>query len=232
MLESRLNIRKTTEISKPHYYVRALMNEYSQWAFDETRALDYKGEWRGAVFHEKPEAPMDLEIGTGNGYFFAHRAKTHPNRCLVGLELKFKPAIQTIRRVLSEGCENARMVRFHARFIDRLFEKEELNHIFIHHPDPWTRRKKQKHRLLQAFFLKLLWDLQRPGSFLEFKTDSLDYFKFVESQVKDTDYQVEKHTYDLHSSEWANENFTTHFEKIFIRQGIKINYMLLRKPNT
>jgi tRNA (guanine-N7-)-methyltransferase len=227
-----MNIKKTRDIKNPHRYITAMQSEYGEWCFDEEMAPLQKGLWRQDVFKVGIDHPLDLEIGTGNGYFFAHRVGACPERCLVGIEVKFKPLIQSIRRALFTGSKSMRIVRYDARFIKNLFAPGELNTVFIHHPDPWEKKRKQKHRLLKSEFLLELWDLQRPGSYVEFKTDSRDYFLWATEEIKKTPYQVERYTLDLHQSEWAKENFVTHFESIFIRQKTPINYLWLRKPAT
>lgn len=225
MSQARVNIPKTREIKNPTYYVEALNGEYAHFAFDEVRAIDFKGHWREKVFAVGESAPLDLEIGTGNGYFFAHRAKLEPTRCLLGLELKFKPLIQSIRRALNQGSKNARMVRYNASFVQNLFNPGEIENVFIHHPDPWTRRRKYKHRLLHRSFLDQLFNLQKAGSFLDFKTDSEDYFLWATEEFKNSPYIIERYTKDLHHSEWSGENYATHFEKIFLAKGQPIYYL-------
>jgi tRNA (guanine-N7-)-methyltransferase len=49
-------------------------------------------------------------------------------------------------------------------------------------------------------------------------------------QIRESKYQIEFETLNLHQSERASGNFVTQFERIFMRQGIEINYVLLRKP--
>lgn len=225
MAEARFNMRKTKDIDNPHYYVTALKSEYGEFSFDEDEGESLRGQWRSAAFKVDENAALDLEIGTGNGYFFAHRANLFPNRCLVGIELKFKPIVQTIRRAVRAGSKNARVVRYHARGINNLFAPKELNHIFIHHPDPWTKLKKHKHRLVNVDFLNHLSLLQRPGSFLELKTDSQDYFMWMKEAMKQTSYKLDRYTEDLHNSELSGENFTTQFERIFIQKGQPIYYL-------
>lgn len=234
MTEARLNITKTRDIKTPTYYVTALQTEYAGFAYDEERAETFRGEWRKACFEADESAPLDLEIGTGNGYFFSHRTHAQPARLLVGIEIKFKPLIQSIRRALHGGPNikprNMRMVRYHARFVANLFAPGELNHIFIHHPDPWTRRRSHKHRLLRRETLQTFFTLQRPKSFLEFKTDSRDYFMWALEEFKASNYILERYTEDLHKSEWSGENFTTHFERIFISKGQPIYYLRALRP--
>ncbi|MGK3947075.1 hypothetical protein ABK046_52985, partial [Streptomyces caeruleatus] len=75
-------------------------NEFKDFAFNEERCVFNKGLWRSDVFKVSETHPMDVEIGTGAGHHFAYRAALNPERLLVGLELKYKPLIQTIRRAL------------------------------------------------------------------------------------------------------------------------------------
>ncbi len=72
-------------------------------------------------FGVEASMPVDLEIGTGNGLYFAHRAINFPNRCLIGLELRYKPLIQSIRRVIKAGHGNARVARYNAYLLPELF---------------------------------------------------------------------------------------------------------------
>ena len=71
--------------------------------------------------------------------------------------------------------------------------------------------------------------MQRSGSFLEFKTDSREYFLWALEEIKQTDYKVEFQTLNLYKDggKYFTENFSTTFEKIFVKQGIEINYIKL-----
>ncbi len=222
-------ISKTKGMKRPNAYVEALLGEYSQWAFDEEKAPSYRGQWRSEVFQSPESKPLDLEIGTGNGFHFAEYAKQNPERNFVGIELKYKPLIQSIRRALNESCTNARMLRYNAVLLTELFAPEELNKVIIHFPDPWAKLRNHKHRLIQDEFLSQLFTLQRPGSLLEFKTDSRDYFDWAVERFQRSSYKMTRLSYDLHHSEWAAENFETHFERIFLRQNLPIHYCLLQR---
>lgn len=228
--QNRRDINLTRTLPRPNAYTEALDGVFSHVAFNEERAPLFKGHWRDKVFDAPSEVPLDLEIGTGNGFFFAHRARSQPQRKLLGLELKYKPLIQSIRRATLGGEKNVAIARYHAFNMSDLFEAEELNHVFIHFPDPWTSPKKPKNRIVNRYHLGLLYQMQRPGSFLEFKTDSRAYFLWAMDEIKESPYQIEFQTQNLHQSEKAAENFMTGFEKIFTKQGIEINYVLLRKP--
>lgn len=224
-------ISRTSTLPKPTEYVLALDNEYKDVAFSEERVQANKGQWR-KLLGWKEEMPLDVEVGTGNGLFFSHYASQNPERALVGLELKYKPLIQSIRRAQRAGCKNVAITRFHAFNLDQIFETGEINNVFIHFPDPWTSPLKPKNRLTNGWFLNMIYGLQKPGSYLNFKTDSYDLFLWSLEEIKNTPYKVEFQTFDLHNSEWAQHNFQTGFEKLFTQKGIKTNFIRLFKPNS
>lgn len=223
-------ICKTSTLPRPHQYVIALEGEYRHIAFSEERAPANKGKWRELVFGEKnSDRPMDLEIGTGNGFHFAHRAESDRSRLIVGIELKYKPLIQAIRRAQMCGYKNSAIARYHAFHTDELFLEGEINNVYIHFPDPWTTPNKPKNRVVNKEVLEMLYRLQRPGTFLEFKTDSREYFLWAMEEIKQTPYVQGEFTMNLHQSEFSATNFITGFEKIFLQKGIEINYVKLYK---
>lgn len=212
-------------------YVKLLKEDFAQWAFDEEKSQTFKGKWRELAFAgASVDKPMDLEIGTGNGYHFEKLASDQEGKRLtLGMELKYKPLIQTIRRTVRLGLKDARMFRYDASYLSDIFAIGELNNIFIHFPDPWPKIRHHKNRLIQDEFLKETYELQRPGSFIEFKTDSLEYFEWAIEIFKRGPYKLTAESRDLHNSEWKSLNFVTQFESLFLSQGLKINYAKLEK---
>ncbi len=219
----------TRNLRRPTEYVRLMNEDYSAWAFNEERAPKLRGSWREGAFGVGGDHPLDLEIGTGNGTHFAHLAAASPQRAVLGIEIKFKPLIQSIRRALDGGKQNARILRYDACRLDDLFAPGELNNVYIHHPDPWPKERQWKHRLIQDDFLVMLHGLMRPGTFVNFKTDSRDYFDWSIERFERSPFRVSRKTWDLHNSEWKGENFITAFETIFLRQGLPIHYARLER---
>jgi tRNA (guanine-N7-)-methyltransferase len=224
----QLSISRTRDIKRPNEYILALNGEFSEWTFDEERAPECKGKWR-EILKISADAPVDVELGTGNGYHFAHQAVSHPERGLVGFELKYKPLIQSIRRAVRGGAVHARAVRYNAAMITDIFAQQEVDNIFIHFPDPWEKLRSHKHRMIQDEFLKRLHFVQKPGGRIEFKTDSREYFDWAMERFERSPYKIAGHSYDLHNSEFASRNFMTHFEKLFTRQGLPTHFAELLK---
>lgn len=219
------------ERSPDHFnkYAAQADHEFANWVFTEGRAITQKGLWRSSVFKVANDKPLDLEIGVGNGYFFEHICASNPDRNFLGLELKFKPLIQTTKRTLKRGCENGRFIRFDAGELPQIFEPGELDNVYIFFPDPWPKKRHHKNRLITYEFLMTLYELQRPGSVVQFKTDNVEYFDWVMERLPKTPYKIEAQTRNLHESEWASENFHTHFEKLWTGKGLKTHYLRLRK---
>ncbi len=221
----------TRNLPKPNAYAVALDTEFKDFAFNEERAPLNKGKWRTDVFKCSDEKPLDVEIGTGAGMHFAHQANLHLERNLVGLELKYKPLIQTIRRAQAKGAKNSAICRYHAFDLDLLFDKNEVNNVYIHFPDPWVSPRKPKNRVVNRNILNHIYEMQRTGSFLEFKTDSREYFLWALDEIKETKYQIEFQTLNLYKDggKYLDANFQTTFEKIFVKKGIEINFIRLVK---
>jgi tRNA (guanine-N7-)-methyltransferase len=227
----RPQINLTRELPKPNAYAVAMDHEYKEIAFNEERAPLNKGVWREKVFGVSQDFPLDVEVGTGAGHHFAHHAKKFPERCLVGLELKYKPLIQTIRRAKMGGGVHNAICRYHAFSLDELFAESEVNNVYIHCPDPWVTPRKPRNRVVNRHILGDIYKMQRPGSFLEFKTDSREYFLWALEEIKLTPYKVEFQTLNLYGEDniYKQNNFQTGFERIFVNQGIEINYIKLIK---
>lgn len=217
------------EDDEVNIYTRIVREDYAPWIFEMIQAPHQRGVWRRDVFKKSDESPMDLEIGVGNGYFFEQLRKSQRERLCVGLELKYKQLVQTVKRSLLQDRQNFRLARYDAKFIDDLFAAGELNNVYIFFPDPWEKKKQLKKRLITAEFLNILYELQRPGSYLEFKTDSRSYYDWVCERIKYTPYQLEFQSDNFHVTEKAKDSFQTHFEKLWTKKGRPTHYLKLLK---
>lgn len=225
----RPQIVRTRDLRVPNQYTLGLEGEYREWAYNEERAPENRGRWREHIFHVSPETPVDVEVGTGNGIHFRERLRSHPERCLVGLELKFKPLIQTVRGMLRTPQRNGRVCRVHAFNIDTLFEAGEVDDIFMHFPDPWTSPRKPKNRMINGRMARVFWSLQKPGARFELKTDSQEFYDWALEHMSAVDYRPLLQSRDWHRDSRSQGAVRTQFENIFTRQGLPIYYSLWRR---
>ncbi|MCY4512348.1 MAG: tRNA (guanine-N7)-methyltransferase [Bdellovibrionales bacterium] len=229
--QTRLN--RTKNISHPTEYVNALLNECADWAFNEEEAPAFKGLWREKVFKAKEDSFLNLEIGPGNGRHFSHLCQKHPEQKFLTVELKYKPLIQTVRRLKKQGLTNGRGLRYNAVLLDHLFKNLELNNIYIHFPDPWPKKRQRKHRLLAESFAGKIYKLQRPGSFLEIKTDDQAYLLEAKHIFKKAGYVLRKYTQDLHQDSKRDSAFfqkLSQFELLFVKKNTPVGFLSLEKP--
>lgn len=225
-------VSKTRNLPEPNEYAVALLNDFPKNAIDEERILEFRGNWNEKFFERTEGTPLDLEIGPGNGFHLTDYVTKHPDRSIVALELKYKPLIQSVRRAMKEENKNFVVGRYDARMIQDVFAENEIDNVYIHFPDPWANKASTlKHRLVQVPFLNKLYEIQKVGSFVDFKTDHHDYYLCVSECLKHTKYKVVRTTDDLHNSEWVGENFETHFEKLWTSKGIKSNYIRFVKTD-
>ena len=71
--------------------------------------------------------------------------------------------------------------------------------------------------------LELFAGLLTPDGRIEFKTDNRPLFDFSLEEFRAAGYTLENVTYDLHASEWAENNIVTEYEANFSAKGFKIN---------
>ena len=131
-------------------------------------ALAARGRWHEVYGRA---APLHLEIGSGNGFYLAGMAAQHPDRDWLGLELRYKRVVLAAKKLRGQGSTNARVARFDATHLARLFTPGQLAGVHINHPDPWAKDKHAKHRLIGRAFLEILAPLMAPGAELRLKTD-------------------------------------------------------------
>ena len=234
-MSQSVKVGLTRNIKYPSEYVKALSGRYKNWILNEESAVLYKGKWLSLFSNqgqEKITNPIiDLEIGTGTGIHFKKLCLQNPDHYFLALEIKYKPLIQTIRRVRNIHLKNMRGIRYNAKAIENLFEENEINNVYLHFPDPWLKKRSQKkHQLVQPDFCNKLYQIQKPHSFLDFKTDSLEYFESSLAHFKKSGYKIEKINKDLYLKEQPPQlEKLSQFELIFVKKQQAVKYAKLLK---
>ena len=132
-------------------------------------------------------APLDLEIGSGNGEFLARRITEHPERNVVGLDLRWSSLIRGMRRLQEVDARHVRLLQVDARVaLDWLFPPRSLSQVFILFPCPWRKERTAKHRLMDPSFLGSLNQCLVDGGQVELATDWRPFHDWVLEQFKST----------------------------------------------
>lgn len=128
----------------------------------------YRDRWPEAFGRE---APLILEIGSGNGEFMVELARKNPDHNILGIEIRFKRTVLCAKKIRASGLGNVLIARYHAAFLHDLFSPGSLVGIVANHPDPWPREAQEKNRLISRWFLEDASALLAPGGWLRIKSD-------------------------------------------------------------
>lgn len=103
---------------------------------------------REAVFGRS--APFEVDLGCGASGFIRERARNHPERDFIGLEVR-KPLVeQAAERRLDEGPRNFAVFHANAHLnVADLAEPGEIVLFHVHFPDPCFKKRHRKRRILQ-----------------------------------------------------------------------------------
>ena len=189
-----------------------------------------KGRWKKEVFGNGH--PLVLELGCGKGEYTTGLARRYPAMNFMGLDIKGARMWTGARTAQDEGLSNVAFLRTRIEFINSFFTKEEVEEIWITFPDPQERRRRLKKRLPGALFLNSYREFLKDGGKVHLKTDNRELYLDTLEMVRYNDLPVVRNSDDVYNEEWEDETVSiqTYYEKIFLTEGIKINYICFRLP--
>lgn len=187
------------------------------------------GKWNEDFF--KNSNPITIELACGKGEYTVGLAKLFPERNYIGIDIKGDRIARGSRLASEAGLTNVGFLRTGIRFLHEFFGEDELDEIWLVHPDPQVRDRDEPKRLTNAAFLESYAKYLRKDGFFHLKTDNPFLYEYsLESLNASPRYEVIHHTNDLYNSELYADHFgiKTHYEKIFVEKGFTINYIKAR----
>ena len=126
---------------------------------------------------ERPDAPLEIDVGCGDGGFLLDLAAAHPERDFLGLEKLLGRARKVVRQAARRGLTNVKALQIDSPYAVRhLLPPGGISRLHLLFPDPWPKAKHAKNRLVQPAFCQDVHRLLRPGGEWLFKTDHPEYF--------------------------------------------------------
>lgn len=166
--------------------------------------------------------PIHIEVGMGKGRFLVDMAKAHPGIDYVGIEMYDSVLLRAVQKAeaLIDVPENFRFIRMDARDLPNVFDRGEVERIYLNFSDPWPKDRHAKRRLTSRQFLQRYKEFMLPGQQVEFKTDNKELFEFSLEQIKESDWVLDGCTFNLHHDEEMNKgNIMTEYEEKFSAMG-------------
>ncbi len=220
---------------------------YKKWArpeleasaFYEDNPENYKGKWIQKF--ENKNNPIYLELGCGKGSFISQIAFKNQQINFVAVDLVdamlglAKRNIEQIYLANNEPIKNVCITRYDIDRILNIFdENDKISRIYINFCNPWPRGKHHKKRLTHTRQLEKYRQILIDDGKIYFKTDDDELFRDTLTYLKETNFKIEKISYDLAKEPnfWnGEENIETEHEKMFKDQGINIKALIAVKTH-
>ena len=188
-------------------------------------ALFVSGAEYKAAFDEV--RPLRLEIGCGKGDFVVQMAKRNPDVMFVAVEKYQNVLLLALEKVMAEGLTNVLFIDADANTLADVFDKDEVDRIYLNFSDPWPPKKRHKRRLTHENYLSVYDRFLKDGGEIHQKTDNTGLFEFSLCSYSQFGYTLYDITFDLHSTDF--DNVMTEYERNFTEQGMKIYRCVARK---
>ena len=197
----------------------------NKYVFTEPEGM--KGTWKDVFGNSNP---VHIEIGMGKGVFITTLASQNPDINYVGIEKYSSVLLRAVEKQDELQLPNLRFIRMDAEDICEVFDKEEIDKIYLNFSDPWPKDRHAKRRLPSREFLARYDQFLVKGGRLEFKTDNKELFEFALEELEPAGWKEEAVTRDLHHDEkLCAGNIMTEYEEKFSAQGNPIyKYIIYR----
>jgi tRNA (guanine-N7-)-methyltransferase len=193
-----------------------------------TKDHPVKGRWRQLVFGNMN--PVILELGCGKGEYTVGLATRFPANNYIGVDIKGARMWRGAKISNEEKLLNVAFLRTRIEFISSFFSADEVDEIWITFPDPHPGGRNSNKRLTSPSFLNIYRLFLKDRGLIHLKTDNNELYNYSKKIVLHNGLEITGSTTDLYSGENTDEILAlkTHYEKIFLREGLKINYLSFR----
>ncbi|HKP93622.1 MAG TPA: tRNA (guanosine(46)-N7)-methyltransferase TrmB [Chthoniobacterales bacterium] len=175
----------------------------------------------GCVFARK--APLEVDLGCGEGSFLADIAAENPGRNFLGIERQAGRVRSACRKIERSGLTNARVLASEISYaVGRMLPANSITTFHLLFPDPWPKRRHAGRRLVTDSFLAAVHRALHPGGLFHLATDHLPYFEEISRRASVAP------NFSAIAPVRASAALSK-FEKIFKRHNVEIHRLSLRK---
>lgn len=185
-----------------------------------------KGNWRKLQF--KNNNPIILEIACGRGEYTIGFARLFADRNFVGIDLKGSRLWAGAKIADNENLTNAAFLRTQMHMLEDFFEENEVDEIWIIHPDPRPKKSDTRRRLTSPRYMEIYKRIIKQGGWIHLKTDSTSLYEYsLEVLMDRPDIHGLLHTDNLDQSPYLSDHhgIKTRYELMFRVEGENIKYL-------
>ena len=112
--------------------------------------FSHQGKWHSFFNNNNP---ISIELGCGKGEYTIALAEKNPNKNFIGIDIKGARFWRGAKTALENKLTNVAFIRTQIELVDCIFDKGEVDEIWITFPDPQIKYKRTKHRMTNQDFL-------------------------------------------------------------------------------
>ena len=187
--------------------------------------FSFKGKWHSFF---KNTHPIVIELGCGKGEYTIDLAKKNPNKNFIGIDIKGARFWRGAKTALEDNLGNVAFVRTQIELVDFIFDKGEVDEIWITFPDPQIKYKRTKHRMTNHAFLKKYDLILKKDGVINLKTDSEFMHGYTLGLLHGEGHEIVHANHDVYKDYYSPNEVTgtqTFYEKKYLEKGKAITYI-------
>ena len=190
---------------------------------------DYHGKWALEVF--KNNNPIHIEIGCGKGQFMMGLAKHFPDINFIAIEKYDSVLVRCLEKVSQDDIPNLKLVLLDALMLKEVFDKGEVEEIYLNFSDPWPKTRHAKRRLTSYIYLDIYRNILASDGAIIQKTDNRSLFESSLESFSQNDWYLTNISLDLHKTDLFN--ITTEYEDKWSPKGpiYRLEARMHKDPN-
>lgn len=192
-----------------------------------------KGHWREEYFHN--DHPIVLELGCGKGEYTVGLGRRYPEKNFIGVDIKGARMWTGAKQALEEGLSNVAFLRTSIEIIDRFFDADEVQEIWLTFSDP--QMKNPRKRLTSTYFMERYRHFLIDQGTIHLKTDSNFLFTYTSYMIDGNHLPLLFRTTDLYHEKGLDQetldilSIHTYYEQMWIDRGLNIKYQKFLLPH-
>lgn len=161
---------------------KKLINDfYDRFSFDQS-IIQYHNQENTKQKLKFPDQfkKVNIEIGFGNGEFLIKNAISSPNELFIGIEVYLNGIAKVLTEIINLKLDNIILSNLNSFYFLETISCKSVDRIFIINPDPWTKKRHHKRRVMSYETIKLLKKIVKSKNSIFMTTDSVCYIKDTE----------------------------------------------------
>lgn len=171
-------------------------------------------------------APLEVDLGCGDGSFLSELAEQVPERNFLGIERLLGRVRSACKKIAARHLTNARILQMDIRHaVQHIIPPGSVEVFYLMFPDPWPKRRHQRRRVLTQDLLQSIATALKPAGLLRITTDQRDYAEEMQRKLILASALEIQPQDDGNSAPFPSSRFEEHFRA----RGVPIYRLVARR---